>query len=77
MCRGTRHGASQLRVPKLGGSCDRADSEEIDLTLDYRVTKGRLANLWLRARGSWLHDDAGERDGTDFHVILRYDFPVL
>ena len=61
---------------KLTGG-ERADSQEIDVTLDYRVTKGRLANLWLRARGSWLSDDAGEQDGTDFRFILRYDFPVL
>jgi hypothetical protein len=61
---------------KLTGG-GRADAQETDVTLDYRVTKGRLANFWLRARGSWLHDDAGDRDGTDFRVILRYDFPVL
>lgn len=59
------------------GSDGRADSEEIDVTVDYRPEKGPLANFWLRARGSWLNDDAESRDGSDFRVIVRYDFPVI
>lgn len=53
----------------------RGNAQEIDVTLDYRVKKGWLKNLWLRARGSWLHQESS--DGSDFRLILRYDFSVL
>jgi hypothetical protein len=59
----------------------RRDSQEIDVTLDYRIKRGFLEGFlegfWLRVRGSFLTDDAADRDGTDFRVIVRYDFPVI
>ena len=59
----------------------RRDSQEIDVTLDYRIKRGLLEGFlegfWLRLRGSFLTDDAADRDGTDFRVIVRYDFPVI
>ena len=55
----------------------RRDSQEIDLTLDYRIKRGLLESFWLRVRGSFLTDNATDRDGTDFRVIVRYDFPVI
>ena len=56
----------------------RSDRQEADLTIDYRVTKeGWLKSLWLRVRGSWLHDQSADQDGTQVRVILRYDLPVI
>jgi hypothetical protein len=55
----------------------RRDSQEIDLTLDYRIQQGFMESLWLRARSSFLTDDATHHDATDFRVIVRYDFPVI
>ena len=56
---------------------ERGNAQEVDLTLDYRVGKGVFETLWLRLRGSWLHDKLAERNGTDVRAILRYDFPVI
>ena len=53
------------------------DAQEVDVTLDYRIGKGWLKSFWLRVRGSWLAEEAADRDGTDVRVILRYDFPVI
>jgi hypothetical protein len=53
------------------------DAQEIDVTLDYRIGRGWLQSFWLRLRGSWLHEQGREQDGTDFRVILRYDVPVI
>jgi hypothetical protein len=63
----------------FGGELEgrRGDVQEVDVTLDYRLTRGPLRSLWLRVRGSWLHDDLAERNGTDIRVFLRYDLPVL
>jgi hypothetical protein len=55
----------------------RRDSQEIDVTLDYRIKQGFMESLWLRVRGSFLADDQSNHNGTDFRVILRYDFPVI
>jgi hypothetical protein len=55
----------------------RGDAREIDLTVDYRVGRGRLESLWLRLRASWLDEEAAPHDGTDFRVILRYELPVI
>ena len=54
-------------------------ASEIDLTVDYRVpTRHKIfQGLWLRVRGSWLHVEGRERDGSDVRVILRYEFPIL
>ena len=56
---------------------DRRDAQEVDLTIDYRIQKGWLESFWLRLRGSWLHEQRMEQNGTDVRVILRYDFPVI
>ena len=53
------------------------DAQEVDVTLDYRIGEGWLKSFWLRVRGSWLAEEAADRDGTDVRVILRYDFPVI
>ena len=55
----------------------RRDSQEIDVTIDYRIKQSFLEGFWLRVRGSFLTDDETDRDGTDFRVIVRYDFPVI
>jgi len=61
-----------------GRSLDmRSNAQEVDVTLDYRIGKGWLKSFWLRLRGSWLHDEVAERDGSDIRVILRYDLPVI
>jgi hypothetical protein len=36
-----------------------------------------LESFWLRVRGSFLTDNETDHDGTDFRVIVRYDFPVI
>jgi hypothetical protein len=56
---------------------ERIDSQELDMTLDYRVQKGWFRNFWLRVRGSWLHEQGASQDGKELRVILRYDFPVI
>ena len=66
--------AAGFDAKRLGG---RSDAQEVDVTIDYRPKKGWLRNFWLRVRGSWLHQESAAQDGTDFRVILRYDFPVI
>jgi hypothetical protein len=55
------------------------EATEIDLTVDYRVpARYRIfEGLWLRVRGSWLHVEGRNQDGSDVRVILRYEFPIL
>lgn len=55
----------------------RGDAQELDVTIDYRLTEGRLEGLWLRIRGSWLRDERINREATEVRVILRYDIPLL
>jgi len=55
----------------------RSNSQEIDLTLDYKIKSGWLKSFWLRLRASWLNEEVDDRDGTDVRVILRYDFSIL
>jgi hypothetical protein len=55
----------------------RRDAQELNLTLDYRISEGWLESFWLRLRGAWLHEDSSEQDGIDVRVILRYDIPVI
>ncbi len=52
-------------------------AQEIDLTFDYKIRSGLLESFWLRLRASWLAENGAPQDGTDFRVILRYDFPVM
>jgi hypothetical protein len=52
------------------------DERELDLTLDYRVTKkGWLEGLWLRLRGAIL--ESNDSTQTEIRLILNYAFPVL
>ncbi len=53
------------------------NSQELNATIDYRLQRGELRNLWFRARVSWLHEEGSPEDGTNFRLILRYDFPIL
>jgi hypothetical protein len=55
----------------------RRDAQELDLTIDYRISEGWLENFWLRLRGAWLHEESAEQDGIDVRVIFRYDIPVI
>jgi hypothetical protein len=57
----------------------RGDDREIDVTFDYRIPEklGVYRGLWLRVRAAWLEEEGTGKTGTDFRVILRYDFPVL
>ena len=58
-------------------SLGRRDTQELDVTLDYRPDEGFLQGFWLRVRGSFLADGEADADGSDVRVIFRYDFPVL
>jgi hypothetical protein len=60
---------------KLAGQ--RGDAQELDVTMDYRLTEGLLENFWLRVRASWLRDELIDREATEVRVILRYDVPLL
>jgi hypothetical protein len=53
------------------------DAQELNLTIDYKIKGGWLDSFWLRVRGSWLHEQQSDRNGTDLRVILRYDFPAI
>ncbi len=57
----------------------RRDDREVDVTFDYRIPEklGLYQGLWLRVRAAWLEEEGTGKTGTDFRVILRYDFPVL
>ena len=55
----------------------RGEAREFNLTLDYRIEGGWLESFWLRVRGAWINEEAAAENGTDFRVILRYDFPVI
>ena len=56
---------------------ERGEASEVNLTFDYRIGSGLLETLWLRLRGSWLHEEVAPRNGTDVRVIFRYELPVL
>ncbi len=53
------------------------DSQELNLTIDYKIKQGWLESFWLRVRGSWLHEQRTQQNGTDLRVIFRYDFPAI
>jgi len=60
---------------KLAGQ--QGNAQELDVTIDCRLTEGLLENLWLRVRASWLRDELINREATEVRVILRYDVPLL
>lgn len=67
-------------VPGLDGKVDggRSRAQELDLTLSCRATReGWMKGFWLQLRGSWLHDQSADSDGTQVRAILRYDIPVI
>jgi hypothetical protein len=56
----------------------RRNSQEVNLTLGYRVAKeGWMKSFWFQLRGSWLHDQGAESDGTQVRAILRYELTVI
>ena len=66
-------------TPESGGSAS-PDQEELDLTLDYRITKGRFDGLWFRFRMAFLDQDEGfaeSQDIEDIRVIVNYDLSAL
>ena len=72
------HGLSAIVnfVAGFDGKVDggRSDKQEVDLTIDYRVNE----EGWLRVRGSWLHGQSADQDGTQrCGSSLRYDLPVI
>jgi hypothetical protein len=60
------------------GSNASVDTDELDLTLDWKPKDGRLDGLWLRGRMAVINA-AGPRamDQVDFRIILNYDFNLL
>jgi hypothetical protein len=60
------------------GANARADTDELDLTLDWRPKSGGLDGLWLRGRMAVVNAvGPGAVDQLDFRVILNYDFNLL
>lgn len=55
----------------------QGDRQEFNAIVDYRLGAGPFQDLWLRFRGAWAHDDVIDRDGADFQLILRYEFPLI
>jgi len=56
------------------------DQTELDITVDYKVKKGTLKGLWLRAR--WVDldqddDELGAVDKNDVRLILNYELQIL
>jgi hypothetical protein len=56
---------------------DQANEQEVNLTLDYKITEGRWRGFWFRVRGSLLRRDRAERDAREVRVVLNYDLPIL
>ncbi len=53
------------------------DHREFNGTLDYRLSRGPLAGLWLRGRFAWGHFDNARRDSLEGRIVLRYEFQAL
>ena len=67
--RNARNPATRASLPDL---------DEFDLTVDYRIQRGRLRGMWLRVRGAFVHErSGGSRSQNELRVILRYDVSVL
>jgi hypothetical protein len=62
------------RDPDTGGHLP--DQREVDLTFDYRFHEEWVPGLWLRVRGSFVHQEKAS-DVTQLRVILNYEFPVF
>jgi hypothetical protein len=55
----------------------RNDSE-LNLTLDYRIERGRLRGLWFRVRGAFLKErGSGAQSQNQLRVIVNYEVPIL
>lgn len=53
------------------------DKNETDITLDYKVPKGRpLERFWLRLRAAVIDEEGGPTT-EDYRVIVNYDFSLL
>ena len=63
------------------------DQDELDVTLDYRIRKGRFEGLWVRVRGAFINERGSGVDGlgnrissetqNELRVIVNYDFNLL
>jgi len=56
------------------------DQEELNITLDYRINKGRVHGLWFRFRAAFVDQDEGfatSQDINDIRVIVNYDLSAL
>ncbi|VGO23450.1 OprD family outer membrane porin [Pontiella sulfatireligans] len=62
---------------QTSSGADLPDTEEVNITADYKVDEGILRGFWLRVRWSHLDfsGDAGNSD--ELRVILNYEFPIL
>ena len=53
------------------------DREEVNLTIDYRVQRGRFWGFWFRVRGAYVNEIGTGDELHQLRVILNYDIPVL
>jgi len=54
------------------------NTDELDLTLDWKPKGGRLEGLWLRGRMAVVNAAGpGAVDQLGFRLILNYDFSLL
>jgi hypothetical protein len=54
------------------------NQSEFDVTLDYRIERGRLRGLWFRIRGAFLNERGGGAESQNqLRVIVNYEIPVL
>ncbi len=63
------------RNPDTGLSL--ADREEVNLTIDYRLQRGRFRGFWIRLRGAYVNEIGTSDEQKQFRVIFNYDIPVL
>jgi len=59
------------------GARNNPNEEELDITLDYRFTKGPLHHWWLRLRNAFGNEINGDKTENQVRVILNYDLPIF
>ena len=59
------------------GARNNPNEEELDITFDYRFTKGPLQHWWLRLRNAFGNERNGNKTENQFRVTLNYDLSIL
>ncbi len=62
---------------KDGAGRKVGEERELNGTIDYRLARGPLRGLWLRARFGWGRTDNDRRDSLEARLVLRYELQAL